>query len=113
MSFSLHHPSSVAEAVALARQFGETARFVAGGTDLIIQINRKRQSPAHLIDLGGLPGLAGIEETPHGFRIGALTTHKTMERHPPFRDRCVRWRRPPASSAAIRSATSAPSAAIS
>ena len=84
MSFSLHHPSSVAEAVALARQFGETARFVAGGTDLIIQINRKRQSPAHLIDLNGLPGLAGIEETPLGFRIGALTTHKTMERHPPF-----------------------------
>jgi aerobic carbon-monoxide dehydrogenase medium subunit len=42
MSFALHRPETVAEAVAAARHLAPHARFIAGGTDLIIQINRKR-----------------------------------------------------------------------
>jgi carbon-monoxide dehydrogenase medium subunit len=84
MSFSLHHPVSVAAAVALARTFGDSARFIAGGTDLIVQIARKRQAPAHLIDLGDISGLAAIAEHADGFLIGALASHKTIERHGAF-----------------------------
>ena len=84
MSFSLSHPASVADAVALAQQLGESARFIAGGTDLIIQINRRRCAPTHLIDLNCLSELSGIEEGAEGFSIGALTTHKDVERHPAF-----------------------------
>jgi carbon-monoxide dehydrogenase medium subunit len=84
MSFALHRPASLAEAAALARRYGERARFLAGGTDLVIQMNRRRLAPAHLIDLSGLDGLRGIEETPDGFVLGAMTTHKAIERHPAF-----------------------------
>ena len=84
MSFALHRPSTIAEAVALAGKYGSAARLVAGGTDLVIQINRKRLAPEHLIDLSGLPDLAGIEEDASGFVLGALTTHKTIEQHPAF-----------------------------
>src|SRR6516225_4103599 len=84
MSFALHRPSTIAEAVALAGKYGSAARLVAGGTDLVIQINRKRLAPEHLIDLTGLPDLAGIEEDASGFVLGALTTHKTIEQHPAF-----------------------------
>lgn len=84
MSFAMHRPASLAEAVALAEQYGEAARFLAGGTDLVIQMNCKRLAPAHLIDLSGLSPLRGIEEAPDGFVLGALTTHKAIERHPAF-----------------------------
>jgi carbon-monoxide dehydrogenase medium subunit len=85
VSFLLHHPASLAEAVALAAEYGESARFLAGGTDLVIQINRKRLAPAHLISLSRLDGLAGIGEQNGEFVVGALTTHKAIERHPAFR----------------------------
>jgi carbon-monoxide dehydrogenase medium subunit len=84
MSLALHRPASVAEAVALAGQYGEAAHFLAGGTDLVVQMNRKRLVPAHLIDLTALGRLRGIEEAADGFVIGALTTHKAIERHAAF-----------------------------
>lgn len=84
MSFALHRPSSLAEAVALVEKYGAAARLLAGGTDLVIQINRKRLAPEHLIDLTGLGDLAGVVEEADGFVLGALTTHKTIERHPAF-----------------------------
>jgi carbon-monoxide dehydrogenase medium subunit len=84
MSFAVHHPGSVADAVALANQLGGSARFIAAGTDLMVQINRKRCSPDHLIDINGLSELSGVEETSEGLRIGALTTHKTIEKYPAF-----------------------------
>jgi carbon-monoxide dehydrogenase medium subunit len=84
MSFDVHRPSSLAQAVALAQKFGDAARFIAGGTDLMIQIGRRKLAPDHVIDLSALRALVGIAETPDGFSIGALTTHKAIERHPPF-----------------------------
>ncbi|MCC7348529.1 MAG: xanthine dehydrogenase family protein subunit M [Variibacter sp.] len=84
MSFQVHHPVSLAEALALAARFGDAACFLAGGTDLIIQINRGRQAPAHLINLNALGELGGIVESTGGFTIGALTAHKAVERHPAF-----------------------------
>ena len=84
MAFAVHHPGSVADAVALASRLGDSARFIAGGTDLVVQINHKRCAPHHLIDITRLGELAGIEETQCGVRIGALTTHKEIERHPSF-----------------------------
>ena len=84
MDVDLHHPASVADAVALAARLGESARFVAGGTDLVIQMARGRTAPAHLIDITRLPGLDGIVDGGDAIVIGALTTHKSIERHPPF-----------------------------
>jgi carbon-monoxide dehydrogenase medium subunit len=85
MSFALHRPTSLADALALAARHGAAARFLAGGTDLVIQIRRGRLAPAHVIDLSAVPGLAGIAGTPEGgLRIGALTTLKAIERHPAF-----------------------------
>ena len=62
---------------------GEAARFLAGGTDLIIQINRRRLAPRHLISLAGL-GLDAISETPSEFVIGAMATHDAVVTYPGF-----------------------------
>ena len=37
-------------------------------------------APTLLVDLGGVPGLTGIERENGGWRIGAMTTHAAMER---------------------------------
>ena len=85
MSFALHRATSVVDAVALAQRLGPGARFIAGGTDLIIQINRRRIAPSDLIDISRLQELNKIEDRPDCFIIGALTTHKTIERFDGFR----------------------------
>ena len=84
MTLSVHHPASVAAAIALANELGEGARFLAGGTDLVVQMSKRRAAPAHLIDLGGLAELGGIEEQPDAFVLGALVTHKRIELLPAF-----------------------------
>ena len=85
MSFDLHRPSSVAEAIDLAQRLSPTAQYIAGGTDTVIQINRKKIEPAHLIDVTCLPDMAGITETVDGFTVGALTNYRAIETHPAFR----------------------------
>ncbi len=84
MAFEVHQPESVEQAIRLAGEFGPDARFLAGGTDLMIQINRKRCAPRQLIALGGIDGLSGIELRADEIVLGALTTHKTIERSPIF-----------------------------
>jgi carbon-monoxide dehydrogenase medium subunit len=84
MSFDLHKPASISEAVGLAMRLAPAARYIAGGTDLVIQINRKKVFPDHLIDLGQLPGLVGIAQTVDGYSLGALTNYRSIELHPAF-----------------------------
>jgi CO/xanthine dehydrogenase FAD-binding subunit len=79
MGFRLHRPETVGAAIALAREFGPGARYLAGGTDLIIQINRGRCTPSDLIALDRIGELSGIDASPDRVEIGALTTMKTIE----------------------------------
>lgn len=77
MGFAFHRPETIDAAIAVAREHGEAARFLAGGTDLIIQINRRRLAPEHLISLASL-GLDGINETRTEYVIGAMATHDAV-----------------------------------
>ncbi len=85
MSFDLHRPGTLAEAIDLSQRLAPAVRYVAGGTDTVIQINRKRINPAHLIDVACLPSMSGIAETAGGFALGALTNYSTIEAFPAFR----------------------------
>lgn len=86
MSLELHRPASIEEAVAQADRLGADVRFLAGGTDLAVQMKRGRIDAGHLIDLSRIQELAAIFEEPDGITIGALTTHKAIERCPTFGD---------------------------
>ena len=83
MSFEFHAPPTIDAAIALAAKHGDAARFIAGGTDLVIQIKRKRLAPQHLISLAGL-GLDRISETSTEYVIGATATHNDVVFHPGF-----------------------------
>ena len=86
MSFEYHEPATLAEAVATGAAFGADGRFLAGGTDLIIQMRRGKASPRHVVSLHRVPGLDGIEVN-GAVTLGALVTHRALEQHPAFRGR--------------------------
>jgi CO/xanthine dehydrogenase FAD-binding subunit len=78
------NPRDVQEAVRLAVEYGPDARFVAGGTDLVV-LARKRHHPVApaLIAIHRLSELQGVEEAGDGsFRIGAAIPHAVLEAHP-------------------------------
>ena len=77
-------PASVADAVALAAQQGSSARFLAGGTDLVV-LSRKRRQPLPLafIAIHRLAELQAVEELADGsLRVGSAVTHADLETHP-------------------------------
>ncbi|HKW93397.1 MAG TPA: FAD binding domain-containing protein, partial [Methylomirabilota bacterium] len=76
--FDYHQPESLADAVGLAARFGAEASFLAGGTDLIVQIQRGRIGPRHVIGLHRVPGLTGIAVDGR-VAIGARVTHRAIE----------------------------------
>ncbi|MCC6747745.1 MAG: FAD binding domain-containing protein [Deltaproteobacteria bacterium] len=68
-------PTSAAEAVALKAELGESASYVAGGTDLFPNMKRRQQEPTRLIPVGALPELRGIRRLPSGeLFVGASET---------------------------------------
>jgi len=69
-----HRPDSLAEACALGRHYGSDAAFLAGGTELIPDYQRERETARHLIALDSIRELRGISEERGLLRIGALTT---------------------------------------
>jgi carbon-monoxide dehydrogenase medium subunit len=81
-SFAYAKPRSLDEVFALAERHGADAKLLAGGQTLLATLNMRLSSPQLLIDITGLPGLAGITVKGGTLRIGALTTHRTIERSP-------------------------------
>jgi len=71
---TFHRPSSVSEACALAHKLGGRARFLAGGTDLLVDLKQRRLTLDHLISINELKELKGIRVDGDGLHIGALTT---------------------------------------
>ncbi|MCE7988039.1 MAG: hypothetical protein DYG89_43295 [Caldilinea sp. CFX5] len=73
-------PTTLTEALALKAKHGPAARVIAGGTDLLIELEREvRKAPAGralgLIDLTRIPGLAEIRENKGWIELGPLVTH--------------------------------------
>ncbi len=80
-------PSSLEEAIGLLKQYGGQAKLIAGGTDVMVGIRQKRYAPQVLISLRGIEGLSYIQEEDGGLRIGALTTHRELEKSPLVKER--------------------------
>jgi 4-hydroxybenzoyl-CoA reductase subunit beta len=71
--FTLHRPTSAAQASALLAQ-SPGASLVAGGTDLIPNLRRGIGAPRTLIDLSSIEQFAQIESDAYGWRLGAGVT---------------------------------------
>jgi len=86
--FELCEPGSIAEASALLARHGEAARLYAGGTELILAMKEGLIHYDYLVNVKMIPGLTGTRLEPDGtLRIGAATTHRSLERDPLARER--------------------------
>jgi carbon-monoxide dehydrogenase medium subunit len=70
--FSFHQPETTAEACALGLQYGRKSAYLAGGTELLVDLRSGRKKVCHVISLGGLDELKHITVDEDTLRIGAL-----------------------------------------
>ena len=66
-------PEDIGEAVSLLAEYGEKAAILAGGTDLVKELNYYDVKPSALLYIGGL-GLDYVKEEGGKLLIGAGTT---------------------------------------
>ena len=85
-----HSPSSFTEAVAISNSSSGLVKYLAGGTDVLVQLKIGTKSPDHLIDIKNIPGVREISlRDDGGYTIGAavsgaqLTEHKELSKNWP------------------------------
>jgi carbon-monoxide dehydrogenase medium subunit len=71
-------PTTLDEALRLLQQHQAEARIVAGGTDLLLEIERKLRTPRVLIDITRIPGLDEIRLEGGTFHLGPLVSHNQV-----------------------------------
>jgi carbon-monoxide dehydrogenase medium subunit len=76
-AFSYQRAASLDEA--LAALAGGDAKVLAGGMALLPLMKLRLASPAHVVDINGIPGLTGLREADGFLRIGALTRESDLE----------------------------------
>jgi carbon-monoxide dehydrogenase medium subunit len=70
-----HAPGTVAEALELLAYHGDACRILAGGTDLILELESGVRTAPVLVDVSRIPGLDGVELRDSSIVLGALATH--------------------------------------
>ncbi|MCX6647704.1 MAG: xanthine dehydrogenase family protein subunit M [bacterium] len=70
----LHNAADLANACSLLEKYGESAKALAGGTDLVVDLKQKRAVFEHIVVLGGIAGLDEIKLRKGILQIGALTS---------------------------------------
>jgi carbon-monoxide dehydrogenase medium subunit len=78
--FSYHAPTSVNETVDFLREFGDEAKVIAGGQSLVPMMALRLARFDHLVDLNGVEQLRSVQRENGTLSIGAMTTHRDMER---------------------------------
>jgi len=77
--FDYFKPKTLKEALTLFAKYGEKAKWIAGGTDVIVMIKQRTMAPDVLISLRGIPGLDQIRFN-GSLSIGPMVTHRAIEK---------------------------------
>ncbi len=84
--FIYHEPRSLSEAVSLLETHGSSARILAGGTDLLVQMKLGKIQPQHLVYISKIPELRFLTED-QGLHLGPLTVHRDLEKSSVVREK--------------------------
>jgi carbon-monoxide dehydrogenase medium subunit len=77
--FDYHRPQSLEEAFELLAEYGDAAKVIAGGTDVVPQLKYEKIAPNHLVTLMNISGLSNITEENGGLSIGACARLRDAE----------------------------------
>ena len=81
-AFDYKRATSAAEAISLVGEYGEDAKFLAGGHSLLPLMKLRLAQPAVLIDIARIKDLSYIRDEGNYIAIGALTRHMDVEKSP-------------------------------
>lgn len=79
--FDYRRPDSIGEASAILLD-DPSARVLAGGTDLVVNMKHKVERPSTIVSLAGVPNLNYVKRADAAMRIGALTPLKRVYADP-------------------------------
>jgi carbon-monoxide dehydrogenase medium subunit len=80
--FEYFAPKTLKEALTLVDKYGDDCKIIGGGQSLLVLMRQGLVAPKYLISIKGLSELSYIKDTKEGLKIGALTTHRTIEKSP-------------------------------
>lgn len=80
--FEYKRAGSAAEAISLISQYGDDAKFLAGGHSLVPLMKLRLAQPTVLVDIGRVKDLSYVKEAGDHVVIGALTRHMDVEKSP-------------------------------
>ncbi len=81
-AFDYKRAGSAAEAISLVSEYGDDAKFLAGGHSLLPLMKLRLAAPSVLVDIGRLTDLSYIRDAGDHIAIGALTRHMDVEKSP-------------------------------
>ena len=81
-AFDYKRAGSAAEAISLVSEYGDDAKFLAGGHSLLPLMKLRLAQPSVLVDIGRLSDLSYIRDAGDHIAIGALTRHMDVEKSP-------------------------------
>lgn len=79
-AFDYVRAESLDSALSLAAEYGEDAKFLAGGHSLVPLMKLRLAQPAVLVDIARIDALRYIREEGDRIAIGALTRHADLEK---------------------------------
>jgi carbon-monoxide dehydrogenase medium subunit len=85
-AFDLYSAQDLKQAVALLAEHGASAKLLAGGTDLLVDLKSSPHTPKIVIDVSRAADLRRIEVTAEGLCIGAMATHSEIMASPAVRE---------------------------
>lgn len=77
--FELLAPKNIHELVGALKKSTGNTKILAGGTDLVISLNREEITPDLVIDISGVNEMKYIKEDDENLLIGSLTTFTELE----------------------------------
>lgn len=76
--FDFYSPATVEKTLELLHTHRESVAVVAGGTDLVLELNERKANPAVVVDLKHVPELNYIRVEDGRFHIGPMTPHAAV-----------------------------------
>lgn len=90
--FEYHEFATLAQVTAFLAAHKDTAKVLAGGTDLLVQMRKETCLPLHIIDIKKTDGLNRIIATADGIEIGAAVSlyeaEKFLSSYPEYQVLC-------------------------
>ena len=81
--FEYFAPKTVEEALSLLSQYKGEAKIVAGGQSMLVLMRQGLIAPEYVVDIKGISALDYMTYDERlGLKIGALTTHRAIEKSP-------------------------------